>query len=317
MPVYTKLHSINDVDRNGLIEQLQQNLSEFFNWGLLESGGYTDVTIDPTDATNDSVLGPVHMPGQPDGRIWQAVNRNWVWESGLESQRQPIPVSGVYVNGVFYGSGTTGSYKHFVNYPAGRIVFDQPIPTASIVQAEYSYRWMNFYDQNIPWFRDVVFDAFRFEIGEESQPSGVVGLLKQHAVQLPAVIIETVGQRRMVPRQLGDLSQTVYQDFLFHIITENVEDRDFMIDAFTLQKDKTFYLFDTNARASANKFALDWHGSLLPGAMTYPQLVEPPPDGFRWKKCTFNKMVGQETSVRLPFFRAIIRVTVEVDVTES
>ena len=315
MPTYTQLHGISDVDRDELIEQLQVNLMDFFNWGLLEAGGYTDVLIDISDTTEDATLLPVHMPGQPDGRIWQAPQRNWVWETGLESLRQPIAVSGVYVDGTYHNLNTTGQYKHFVNYPEGRVVFDQPISTHSLVQAEYSYRWVNFYNQSVPWFRDVIFDAFRFEVGPDSLPSGVLGLLKDNAVQLPAVVIETTATRRMVPKQIGDLSQIVYQDFLFHILTENVADRDFMIDVITLQKDKTFYLFDTNARAAANKFGLNYHGSINPGGFTYPQLVQPSPDGFRWKRCVFNKMVGQETSVRLPLFRAIIRVTVEVDST--
>jgi hypothetical protein len=315
MPQYTQLHGVPTTDGVLLIEQLQDNLLEFFNYGLLEAGGFTDVAFDPTDVTNDSVMSPVHMPGQPDGRVWQAKNRNWVWEGGLESSRQPVAISGVYVNNTFIAAASSGIYKHILNYPEGRVVFDSPLPITSIVQAEYSYRWVNFYDQSVPWFRDVIFDAYRYEVGPDALPSGVIGLLSKHSVQLPAVIVETVATRRMVPKQLGDLSQWVYQDFLFHILSEVVEDRDFIIDAVTLQKDKTIYLFDKNARAAAGAFPLDWHGSKIVGAKTYLQLVEPSPTGFRWKKCIFNKMVGQDTSARLPLFRGIVRVTLEVDNT--
>lgn len=315
MPIYTRLNGIKTVDENGLIEQLQENLMEFFNWGLLEAGGYTDVGLDANYDVDDNTLLPKHISGQPDGRIWQATHRNWIWESGLESVRQPVQVSGVYVDGTFHSSDSTDGFKHYVNYPEGRIVFDTPIPTSSVVQAEYSYRWVNFYDQNVPWFRDVVFDSMRYELGDSTQPSGVVGLLQQNAVQLPAVIVESVASRTFIPKQFGDLSQWVYQDFIFHIIAENLEDRDYMVDVIGYQKDFTFYLFDTNARRAAHKFALDWHGAKIPGGMTYPQLVDEPPTGFRWKKCTFNKIVGQESSARLPLYRAIIRITLEVDGT--
>lgn len=318
MPTYTTLRGIHNVDDDSLVEILEENLMEFFNWGLLEAGGYTDATVTNlgvNDPTDDSMLIPVHMPGQPDGRIWQSPHRNWVWESGLDSERQPLPVSGVYVDGTFYDASTSGAFAYFVNYPDGRVVFEQPIPTTSVVQASYSYRWVNFYDQEVPWFRDVVFDAYRFEVGEDAQPSGVLGLLQEYQVQLPAVIIETVPTRRFVPKQIGDGSQWVYQDFLFHVLTDRSDDRNFLIDAITLQKDKTFYLFDTNARAAANKFALDWHGSLVSNAMTYPMLVDMPPSGFRFKRCIFNRMAGQESSGRLPLFRAIIRATLEVDFT--
>lgn len=292
---------------------------DFFNWGLLEAGGYDDVNItnpgidDPLD---DATLRPVHTPGLPDGRVWQSNFRNWVWEDGLESEQQPISVSGVYVDGAFHNANDAGPFKFFTNYKEGRILFEHAIPTTSLVQASYSYRWVNFYDQDVPWFRDVIFDAYRFEIGTDVPTSGFVGLLQKNQVQLPAVIIETVPNRRFIPRQLGDGSQILYQDFLFHILTENSADRSFLIDTVTLQQDKTFYLYDVNARATANQFALDWHGNKIPGAKQYPDLVQMPPTGFRYHKCVFNKMVGQDSSARLPLFRAIIRVTLEVDFTE-
>lgn len=305
MPTYTKLRGISNTDDKLLIEQLSDNLTEFFNWGFLEAGGYTDVSIDPTDVTEDSTLAPVHMAGQPDGRIWQAKNINWVWEKGLESERQPVAVSGVYVGGAFQPSSGVGAYKHFINYPEGRVVFDQPIPTTSVVQAAYSYKWVNFYNQNVPWFRDVIFDAYRYEVGPDAQPSGVIGLLEKNRVQLPAMVVETVGNRRMVPRQMGDLSQFIFQDFLFHVLAEDVADRDFLIDAVTLQKDKTILLFDANAR----QFGLDWRGSPVAGAYMYPDLLT----NFFWKKAYFSRMVGQEASATLPLFRAVIRVSVQVE----
>lgn len=304
-PLKIKLVGVPDADRKLLTEQLTINLEAFFDWSLLEAGGYEDVHIDPTDALNDSTLLPVHMPSQPDGRIWQAPHRNWVWESGLDSDRQPIPISGVYLGGVLHPQD--GSY--YINYPEGRVVFNDPISTTTVVQVEYSYKWMNFYNQTVPWFRDVIFDAYRFEVGPDAQPSGFVGLLKQNSVQLPAIVIET-GGRRSVPRQLGNLSQWTYQDFLFHVLAENVEDRDFMIDVFSNQKDSSIDLFDENARAAANAFALDWHGAPVPEAnhFTYPNLIT----NYPLTTCYFNKIVIQEVSAILPLFRSVIRITLEI-----
>ena len=312
MPSYTSLHGVTDIDARTLIEQLQVNLMEFFNWGLLEVGGYTEVYLDPTDPTGDDTLLPKKMPGQPDGKLWQAKNRNWIWEDSLSSSRQPIAVSGVYIGNQFFQSGTTGIYSHKINYPQGMVVFDNAIPTNSEVRVEHSYRWLNFYNQDVPWFRDVIFDSLRYEVGEDALPSGVIGLLNKNSIQLPAVVVETVASRKSIPRQIGDLSQTVYQDFILHVLAETGEDRDTIIDVVSLQKDKTFYLFDMNARAAANSYSLDWHGSKVPGSKMYPQLVEPHPTGFQWKKCTFDKIVGQETSIYLPLFRSTIRVTLEV-----
>jgi hypothetical protein len=317
MPAWTRLIGAEDVDKKSFLENLEENLIEFFNWGLLEGGGYSDAHIDTpgvSDPTDDVTLLPNHMQGVVDGRIWQSPHRGWVWESGLESARQPIPVSGVYINGDFVQTPASGTqYEHYINYPAGRVIFANPIPTNTVVQAEYSFRWVHFYNQDVPWFRDVIFDAYRYETGPDVPVSGVIGLLDNYAVELPAVVIETVATRRFVPKQQGDLSQWIYQDFLFHILTDNSPDRSGLIDYISLQKDKTIYLFDRNAQIAANKLPLDWRGSPVSGAMTYPMLVEPPPSGYQYNKCRFSNMVGQESSARLPLFRAIIRATLQVD----
>lgn len=321
MPAYTMLNGFSKPESAGaksFTEQLAENLAEFFNWGLLEAGAYDNVpvttpgTADPYD---DSTMHPKHMEGVADGRIWGSPHQNWVWETGIDSERQPIVASGVYVNGSFYAENTVGTYKHFLDFRKGRVVFDSPIPTTSVVQVSHSHRWVEIYDENVPWFRDVIFDAYRFEVGD-NPGSGVIGLLQQNAVQLPAIVVETVPQTRFKPRQIGDLSQWVYKDFLFHIIAEAGEDRTFLQDAILLQKDRGIYLYDVNARMAANQYPLDWHGALRPGAMTYPQLVTAPPDGFRYKTCFFNRVAGEASSALLPLFRATLRVTVEAEFTE-
>ena len=52
-------------------------------------------------------------------------------------------ISGVYVDGAFKPSTITGTYAHHVDYFDGRVVFDTAIPTGSVVQAEFSYKWIN------------------------------------------------------------------------------------------------------------------------------------------------------------------------------
>lgn len=311
MPNYTKFNGITDVYRPSFIEQVYTNLIDFFNYGLLEAGGYIDIQIDPDDPTNDATLTPVHVPGIADGKIWQASYRQWVWEDGLESTRQPIPISGIHVNNTFYTSNTVGTYKHYMNYPEGRVVFDNPIPTSSLVQVNYSSRWPLIYSENVPWFRDVVFDSLLYELPEDDSPmpSGVMALLENHQISLPAIFIESVSSRKLVPKQLGDVSQYVHQDFLFHVIATNPNDKNMLVDVISLQKDKTIYLYDCYEVLLADKRPLDWRGSKRIGAMTYPELIEQ----FKWKKCFFSNIVAQDPSTTLPLFRSVVRTTVIVD----
>lgn len=310
MPTHTRLKGISDVRQSLLIEQIAENLIEFFNWALLEAEGFVNESV-LTPGTDDPYaleqLMPVHLEGVPDGKIWEAVKSNWVWETGLEVPTPPVVPTGVYVDGTFYNPP-----GHYINFPEGRVVFEIPLPLSSVVQCEYAYRWINLYDMDVPWYRNVVFDALLVEEQAKAQ-GGVIGLLQQNRAQLPLVVIEPVTRRRMKGKELGSGAHTIFQDVLFHVVAETSDDRDKIVDIISLNQDKTIYLYDVNARVAANEFALDWRGSKINEAKMYPDLVELPPVGFRWKKCFFNRMVCEEVTIKLPLHRGIVRATLEVD----
>lgn len=316
MPSYTQLNGIMQ-GNSQLIDLLEENLMSFFEWGLLEAGFYDDVNIynlGSATSTYDTPenLSPVSVPGLTDGTVWQAPYRNWVYESGLESVRQPIAVSGIYINGSFQPSSGNTFYIDFIN---GNVTFNSAIPVSSVVQANYSYKQINLYDQDVPWFNTLIFDAFDADQPTATLPSGVPGLLKQHAIQLPLILVESVATQRQKPKELGNLSQWIYQDFLFHVIAENSLDRNNMVDILTRQKDKVVYIYDTNQRASDNAFALDYRNSLVASPVFYPQLVELPPSGYRINQSRFFEARGVESSASLPLYRGIVRMTMEIDLS--
>lgn len=317
MTDYLKLNGVR-AGNSQLIDLLEENLISFFEWGLLEAGFYDDVQIFALgDADTPYVaaenLFPVAVPGVSGGRIWQAPYRNWVYETGLESTRQPIAVSGIYVDGVFRPLGGSGQYSYHIDYPNGRVTFDNAISTTSVVQANYSYKRIGLYDEDVPWFSTLVFDSFGPTADTSILPSGVLGLLKENQIQLPLIVVEGVARQRMVPKELGNISQWVYQDFLLHVIAENSLDRNNLVDIITHQKDKVFYLYDGNARAADNAYALDYRNSLVPGKPLYPTLVLPAPSGYRMNSCRFYQVRGSESSSTPPIFRGVVRATLEVD----
>jgi hypothetical protein len=317
MTDYLKLNGVR-TGNSQLIDQLEENLMSFFEWGLLEAGFYDDVEIyslgvDSTPYAAAENLSPVAVPGLSGGRVWQAPYRNWVYESGLESARQPIQVSGIYVDGDFQPLGVAGQYSYHLDYVNGRVTFDNPISLTSVVQANYSYKRIGLYDEDVPWFTNLVFDAFGSMPSTQVIPSGSVDLLKEHQLQLPLIVIESVAKQRMVPKELGNLSQWVYQDFLFHIVAENSLDRNNLVSIVTRQKDRSIYLYDANARAADNAYALDYKNGLVPGKPLYPTLVSPPPSGYRMNQCRFYEARGSESSSTPPVFRGVVRVTIEVD----
>jgi hypothetical protein len=317
MPTYTRLKGIQNINDSTLCDQLESNLIEFFNWGLLCIGGFANAATGVVGVVGGDVsrLRPVIDPGYTDGQVWEGFRQNWVWESGIEYPVQPVQVSGVYVNGMFYPSNSVGQYAHHVNYPWGRIVFDTALPLTSVVQANYSYRLFTIQSSDQQWFRQVMFESFRVDNSDFLQyGSGVWNVLAENRVQLPAIIVDVIPRRNIFGYELGGTS-TIQQDVLFHIFTEDPSNRKLLMDIISYQKDKTIPLFDKNAMAAQNRFPLDYNGAIAPGALTYPALVQPiGQGGFYWNHgTTFLNMGMQETISMPPLYQAVVRATMEIN----
>ena len=99
MPTYTSLKFIDSVGKTTLSQQLQDNLVEFFSWGLIDKGGFFNVNIPAVGlyGGNKHQLRLVDDPNYTAGQVWEGYRNNWVWESGLSTSTQPIAVSGVFV----------------------------------------------------------------------------------------------------------------------------------------------------------------------------------------------------------------------------
>lgn len=310
MPVHTHLNVVNSFSDPILMEQIEQNLVAFFDWGLLEAGAFVNVPVGTPgtdDPHADEKLYPLQKDGVVTGKIWQSTHANWCYEVGLDRSGQPFVADGVYINGVFHQtSTTTGSFAHYLDFVHGRAVFNSPIPTNSLVQIKYSYRQVGFYSQAVPWFRPAVLDAFLLE---QSENSGIIALLDDYRVSTPLVVVEAVMRRDLSGMMLGSGTHKVRQDVLFHVIAETKQDRDKISDIITFQQNKTFYLFDINQRRLQDRFALDWKGSLRSDAVYYPGLVASP-----WKRAYFVKTQGQDINLKLPLFRSVVRATIELEV---
>lgn len=315
MPTYTKLKGITDITESTLCDQLEANLIEFFNWGLLGVGAFFNVTKD----YDESRLRVVEDPRvtYPKGKVWEPFRNDLIWESGVEYSFQPIGISGVYVNNVFYPSSSSGTYAHYIDYMRGRVVFNNAISPSSDVRLEYSYRYYHFTNADVSWFRQVMFESFRIDDNQFFQyGSGVWSVLGQNRVQLPAVVVETVPRRSFEGYQLGG-GQKVKQDVLFHIFTENPWDRKTILDVITYQNEKTIKTFDKNLIARDDRFAFADNGSLASGALTYPQLVAPTGEGgYLWKTITWSGVSTQETISMPPLYQAVVRATFEVILPE-
>lgn len=315
---HTSLKGCSDIGRALFKEQVEANCVEFFKWGCLGIGAFYNFYLPASGAYGGSytTLRCSEDPNYLQGQVWEGPRQDWVWESGVQYGTQPIAISGVYINGTFYANGSlvpTGS-GFAVNYPLGRITFDNPISPSSVVECEYSARQWQFTPASVPWWREVQFNSMRVDDFQYQQyGSGAWSVLSENRVQLPHVIVDVTPRQTYIPLGLGQGTR-VNQEVMFHILGELPYDPKTMSDIIIAQRDKTIQLFDKNKIAEANAFPLDEYGNIASGARCYPDLVASTDlGGYFWVKGTFLEMSSDSVSNSPPLYHACVRATVQVD----
>ncbi len=310
---YTRLNKhVTQIGQTLLTSQLESNLKTYLDWGLLGVGSFSNVSI-PTSGAYGGTFDKLRLVNDPSytlGQVWEGPRKDWVWETGINYSTQPNSLTGIYVGGSFYGTGDA-TYGHHYNYPLGRVIFDSAIAQTSNVQLNYSYRNVQTYiaDQ-APWWDQLQYDSLRvddstiYDIG-----SGNWQILSNHRVQLPAVVIEAVPRRTFQPYEMGTVGNFVYQDVLFHILSESRWWRNQLIDVISLEKDRTIWLYDNNEVANVTGYPLDYRGMRSSTALMYPDLV----NSYKFKMARYyNMLVTEMTSPTSRFHRGAVRATFEV-----
>lgn len=306
------LKGFNSVFEATLNNELQDNIIEFLDWGLLEKGNYFNVTLNEQspEGKDYSTLKPSNNDNFAPYSAWEGFRKNWVWQSGISFNPQPIVgnnpnipgISGVYVNDQFYPSSTSGQYSHSVDYYNGRVLFNNPIPQNSKVQVEYSYKYINIiYANSLPWIREI-----KQRTLDASSEDFIVP--PELTVQLPAIAVEVVPRRTMRGLQLGG-GQWVATDVLFHCIAEDELTRNQLIDIVSFQNDSTLIMFNSNSIIASGDSPINYKGSPVPNALRYPDLIAK----YGSKKMRFqNSIVQSMDLIQTNFYAGIVRTTVEV-----
>jgi hypothetical protein len=297
-----------------IANETQDNLIEYFDWGLLEKGNYFNVTLGEQDYNgNDySLLKPTNNTNFLAGEAWEGFRKNWVWQSGVGFDPEPLVgsddslpgISGIYVDNVFYPSDTAGAYAHNVDYFNGRVIFDNPIPTGSKVQAEYSYKYISvIYAASVPWLRELYINSMDLSNRDN------VKVPTEMQIQLPAIAIEIVPTRTLKGYQLGPSGQFVNTDVLFHCIAEDDMTRNKLIDIVSMQNDSTVKMFDSNKIADSGAFPLNSFGYTVSGAPRYPELVDDYGcETFRMKDTTVQAV----DMINSNLYAGVVRITTEL-----
>tara|TARA_R100000808_G_scaffold23947_1_gene53961 strand:- start:7992 stop:8954 length:963 start_codon:yes stop_codon:yes gene_type:complete len=306
---------VSQVGNTLLNSELESNLKSYFDWGMLGIGGWFNVTI-PTSGAWGGTFDKLRLVDDPAyvlGQVWESSRKDWVWETGVAyTGASPIAISGVYINDTLKGTGDA-TYGHHYNYPLGRVVFDSALPTTSNVQLEYSYRNVQSYiaDQ-APWWDELQYNSMRVDDSTFSQvSSGNWGILANHRVQMPAVVIEAVPRRSFQPYELGNTSNFVKQDVLFHIVAESRWWRNQLVDILSIQKDNNLMLYDSDKLADAGAFPLDHRGMVVNPSNNYSGIVNT--KNYQYTSARITDMaVTEMESYNSRLYEGTVRGTFEV-----
>lgn len=275
-----------------LTDQLRSNTIAFLDWALLNKGYFLNVNLDtkyPPYGAAPAKLRPSDDFRYPSGIAWDGLKTNWIWESNIEFNSQPISISGIYINNTFLPLNSPQSYN--VNYPLGRVIFNSPVDVTSSVQVEYSYKYYNIYPDTVGWFKELTQGTWRLDDPQtSSQNSGIWSLFPDSRSQLPAVVIEISPRTKTVPLGLGG-GQWLSKDILIHVFSETSYDRDNLIDILSYQWEKRIFLFDKNAMSRAGAFPLNAYGYLINPSSTYPNLI----NSYVWRDYYIDNISVQKS----------------------
>jgi hypothetical protein len=256
-----------------IVPNLQLNLKDWLEYGLLELGAYTSVKLS-NEASEFSTLQRVNDRSYGGtGRVYEGFGPSWVWQSGVstpDGYDGLFRPSGVYVNNVFYSSATSGTYAHKIDYKRGRVIFDSAISSSATVKCEYCFRDIEIYlASDERWLKSIGNYKDRYSTLQTFNPSGLASILKENRLWPNCVIVDIISKNRSTGLQLGG-GQIAEYNVVYNVFSDNGLMYNSLIDTIADQQDKVFTIYDANK--TPNIF--NSNGTLASGALSYPVLAD-------------------------------------------
>lgn len=315
MTLTGKFYGVDNIGQNFLINQLEINMKSFLDWGFLSAGGFINVNRSINNVYGSPIyrLYSVEDPNFNNGQIWQTMRKDWVYESGISvNGASPIPISGLYIGNTYYDSSTTGSYSYKIDYANSRIIFNNKIATNSVITMNYSYRWIQVYNLKDAalWWQQLQYSSDSNSTHFAQKNNGDFVIDPKYRVQMPAIVIETVPRGTARPFRLGDKSLRIDQDLIFHVLAQNINERNNIIDIIRLQQDKVLPFYNVDKVVENNAYPFNFDGSLNDNRIQYNGLINS--DEYIWRTCRLKDMIVSEVESISQLFEAKIRTTVEI-----
>jgi hypothetical protein len=310
-PINTTFKGVNNIGHDFLLNILESNFKIYFDWSFLNIGAWFDV--EENDSTifginSHSQLLPVADNSFIDGQVWQGIRKDWIWETNFDfKESSPKIIDSVKVD----GTTITKPGNFSINYPLGRLIFNNPINITSLVQLSYSYRFVQVYRScDVPWFNIVQYSSFNTansDINRSEDGDWSIG--GHHRIQMPCIIVDAVARSRSLPYEIGNNNLIIEQDIICYVLAENKNDRNKILDILRLQQDGFLFLFDTNKLAQDEKYPLDYNGDIINNHLNYPNIVE----NYKWRKCWIkNVNLFEMDSMHPGLYQGAVRFTTEI-----
>jgi len=300
----SQFNHVSDIGQRDIVSSLEDNVKSFLDWSFLQIGAFINVSI-PLSNPNIGYHKLIPISGDPSltyPRVWQAARKDWVYETGISYKNiSPTSISGIYLNDTFLSAPSgSGSYSYSLNYPEGRVTFNNNVSASSKVFMNYSYRLVQIYkSSDNAWWKEVEKNNYN--------PSNYLS----NDIQLPSIVLQIVPRSFSIPHELGNTANILQQDMLLHIFSENSTQRNNLIDILLKQKDNIIMLYDINKVIKNNKNSLNFKGEINTNRLNYNQLINN--NGYLLNKCyIINSFLSELESFSSSLHHGIVRWTLEI-----
>jgi len=216
--------------------QIKYNIKSFLEKQFINAGFYQNIASGQYSVYGDRIDRLVRKTPN----VYESYYDNWIYRtdaSGIANYA-PVVASGCSINGVWHNKGE-GAYAPAIDYKNGSIIFASVLPVGATVDTVFSYNHVliAFPDSNIV---NLLFTPPKDNISYSAHtyPSGVQR-------QLPIVIIDP--QRRShSPAQLGGGTKKWTQLITLHVLANNREDLDAIVDILDTQVRQVIRAVDYN-----------------------------------------------------------------------
>lgn len=315
MPEPIRLIGVPDYGKSLIQEQIESNMIGLFDWGFLEAGAFENHSTPNPSGFYGNEFSRLYPASEDSGSAWRGPRNNWVWESGLYySPKTPTPISGIYVDNVFWPNTQTGPSGYQINYPKGQITFNTDVSPSSVVRLNYSSKYIKVGSADqFPYFQELMYGTFHTDSGDQTwQGSGIYNVPGTQMIDLPAIFVKCLPRDGERGLELGG-GQIVNHNILFHVVTENASDLKQITDAVSNQAWRTIQMFDSNQISYP---PLTFAGNIGSGTVCYPDMVDVRPSGTYWKKLRFQKAYTTPYQSEQNIYRATVTLKSEVDLGE-